>query len=136
MSKIDKFIHEAGNVKFRSAYRDSMYFVIKDKDETGLLSGPSNIFYVAFAIGYHFNKQEEIAKKAINHVNLVSLDIGIKELMARMVLKKKPEINNPEDLWKEVEKYAEYGIQVLFNTLQEKGNVLDIPTILEKDIES
>lgn len=129
---VDSYI-DAGNVKFRSAFRDSMYFVIRDKDQSGLFGSISKIFYTAFAIGYHFDKKEEIAKKSINHVNLVSLDRGIKELMVRLVLKRKPNIENPKDLWKEVEKYAEYGIQILFETWK-KNNILDIDEILEKPI--
>ncbi len=128
--KIEEFI-DAGNIKFRSAYRDSMYFVIKEKDDTGLLVGMSEMFYVTFAIGYHFNQQVEIAPKSINHVNLVSLDRDIKELMVRLVLKRKPQITDAKELWKEVETYAEYGIQVLYNSWKE-NNFLDIYKILER----
>jgi hypothetical protein len=132
MIKTEDFIDDAGNVKFKSAFRDSMYYVIRDKDKTHLFKGISSIFYTAFAIGYHFDKQLDIAPKSINHVNLVSLDRGIKELMVKLILKRKKEIIDSKDLWREVEKYAEYGIQVLFNSLKEKENFLDIPSILEK----
>ena len=128
---IDKFLD--GNIKFRSFYRDSMYKVIENKDKSGLFNGPSSIFYTAFAIGYHFDKQDQIKPKAINHTNLVSLDREIKELMIRLILKRKPKLNEPKELWKEVETYAEYGIQVLFEALKNKNYELDISEILEKN---
>jgi hypothetical protein len=131
MSDIESFV-DAGNIKFKSAFRDSMYEVIEKKDETGLLKGKSKIFYTAFAIGYHFNKTEPIAKKSINHVNLVSFDRDIKELMVVLILKRHPKIKDSKELWSLVEQYAEYGIQVLFNTLKEKDNSLDINFLLEK----
>jgi len=130
MKKADKFT-DAGNIKFRSAYRESMYFKMRDDDQSGLFSSISEMFYTAFAIGYHFDKQEEIAKKSINHVNLVSLDRDIKELMVRLILKRKGDIDTPKDLWKEVEKYAEYGIQVLFNTWKDNNNSVVVESILE-----
>jgi len=130
MKDTERFV-DAGNVKFKSAFRDSMYFVIRQKDETGLLGGLPELFYAAFAIGYHFNKQETIAKKSINHVNLVSLERSVKEMMVLLVLKRKPNITEPKDLWREVETYAEYGIQVLFNAWK-KNNVLEINEILEE----
>ncbi len=131
MGNKTEFFVDAGNIKFRSAFRDSMYAVIKEKDESGLFNGPSDIFYVSFAIGYHFNKQIEIASKSINHVNLVSLDRGIKELMVQLILKRNPKIEDSKKLWSEVEKYAEYGIQILYNSWKEKNDFLDINSILE-----
>lgn len=128
MKDINEFI-DAGNVKFRSAFRESMYFVIRDKDESGLFKSISHLFYVAFAIGYHFDKQSDIKKNAINHVNLVSFDRDIKELMARLILKKDSTITDSKKLWKEVEKYAEYGIEVLFESWKKKG-YLEIPEIV------
>lgn len=132
MVNIDSFI-DVGNLKFRSAFRDSMYFVIRDKDKSGLFNNMAKIFYTAFSIGYHFEKKESIAKKSINHVNLVSLDRSIKELLVRLILKRKPNIENPKELWKDVETYAEYGIQILFESWKE-NNILDIDLILEKSI--
>ena len=110
-----------------------MYFKMRDDDQSGLFTSISEMFYTAFAIGYHFDKQEEIAKKSINHVNLVSLDRDIKELMVRLILKKKGDIYDPKNLWKEVEKYAEYGIQVLFNTWKDNNNSVVVESILESN---
>jgi len=129
--KIGDFIDDIGNVKFRTAFRDSMYSVLKSKDESGIFNNLGHIFYTAFSIGYHFDKQVEIARKSINHVNLVSLkERDMKELIVVLVLKRKQDIKNPKDLWREVEKYAEYGIQVLFNSWKEKG-FIEIDEILE-----
>ena len=125
----DNFL-EVGNIKFRSFYRDSMYKVIEKKSETGIFEGPSLIFYVAFAIGYHFNKQEKIKPKAINHVNLISLDREIKEIMIKLILKRNPKITNSKELWKEVEIYAEYGIQVLYDSLQERDFELNLDKLI------
>jgi hypothetical protein len=128
----EEIIDNAGNQKFRSAYRDSMYFVIRKKDKTGVFDNLPNLFYTSFAIGYHFNKQEEIASKAINHVNLVSLkERPIKQLMAFLVMKRHQNLTKPKEVWKEVEKYAEYGIQVLYNSWKEKDEI-NIKSILKK----
>ncbi len=129
------YIEDAGNVKPRSAYRDSMYAVIKNQDKSGLFSvkGMTKLFYTAFAIGYHFNKKEQIAKGAINHVNLVSFDRNIKELMVLLILKRKPDIESPKELWKEVSEYAEYGIQVLFDSWK-TNNIIDVDNILKMPI--
>lgn len=132
--KVDFFV-EAGNIKFRTSFRDSVYKVIESRDQSGLFNGPTLIFYVAFSIGYHFNKQMLIGRGAINHVNLVSMDRGIKELMAQLILKRKPQVKESKELWEEVEKYAEYGIQVLHNSLTENSSSLDILSILEKSAE-
>jgi len=125
----DKFL-ETGNIKFKSFYRDSMYKVIEKKDKTGIFEGPSLIFYVAFAIGYHFDKQEKIKPKSINHVNLVSLNRDIKEIMIKLILKRKSQITDPKDLWKEVETYAEYGIQILYDALQKKEFEIDLNKLI------
>lgn len=130
MVEVEEYIG-AGNIKFRTAYRESMYFRIRDQDKTGLFSNMPKLFYAAFAIGYHFNKKTKIASKSINHVNLVSLDRDIKELMVRLVIKRNSRLKDPKDLWREVEQYAEYGIQVLFDAWKEKG-ILDVDAILEK----
>lgn len=137
MKNLDFFV-DAGNTKFRSAYRDSMYHVIREKDQYRLFTkdnaGITGLFNTAFSIGYHFDKQTPIdTKNAINHVNLVSIDRSVKELMALLVLKRKPDIDEPKDLWAEVEMYAEYGIQVLFNSFKEKDDRVVISSILEKD---
>ena len=131
MSDVESFV-DAGNIKFKTAFRDSMYEVIEKKDETGLLKGKSKIFYTAFSVGYHFDKKEPIAKKSINHVNLISFDRDIKELMVILILKRNPKIKDPKELWGLVEQYAEYGIQVLFNSWKEKDNFLDIKSLLER----
>ena len=121
-----------GNIKFRSFYRDSMYKVIQRRDKSGLFDGPTSIFYTAFAIGYHFNKQTKIASNSVNHTNLVNFERNIKRLMIRLVLKRKPSIKDSKMLWKEVETYAEYGIQILFKSLKAKDYELDISEILGK----
>ncbi len=134
MNSIEPFIEDAGNVKFRSCFRDSMYAVLRKKDKTGLFGSVSEIFYTAFAIGYHFNKKTPLSKKPINHVNLVSFDRDIKELMVMLILKKNPSISKPKELWSEVEQYAEYGIQVLYDNWKEK-NVLDINSIIKSKLD-
>lgn len=113
-----------------------MYHVIREKDNYRLFTknnaGITGLFNTAFSIGYHFDKQTPIDKKnSINHTNLVSIDRSVKELMVLLVLKRKPEINDPKDLWSEVEMYAEYGIKVMFNSFKDKGNKLIINSILE-----
>ena len=134
MKNLDFFV-DAGNVKFRSAYRDSMYHVIREKDHYRLFTkkaGITGLFNTAFSIGYHFDEQTPIdIKNSINHVNLVSIDRSAKELMVLLVLKRKPEINDPKDLWTEVEMYAEYGIKVMFNSFKDNGDKLVINSILE-----
>ncbi len=130
MKNIDFFV-DAGNIKFRTNFRESMYYILRDKDQTGLFSSISDIFYNAFAIGYHFEKQEEIAPHSINHVNLVSLDRSVKELMVKLIVKRKPYMNDSKELWKEVEMYAEYGIQVLFNSWKKNNHMLEIDDLLE-----
>jgi len=130
MVEVEKHL-AAGNIKFRTAFRESVYFRMRDQDRTGLFSNLPKIFYTAFAIGYHFNKKTPIASKSINHINLVSLDRSVTELMVRLVLKKSPKLEDSKDLWREVEQYAEYGIQVLFDVWKEKG-IMDVDVILEK----
>ena len=135
MKNLD-FFADAGNVKFRSAYRDSMYHIIREKDHYRLFTkdnaGITGLFNTAFSIGYHFDEQTPIdIKNSINHVNLVSIDRSAKELMVLLVLKRKPEINDPKDLWTEVEMYAEYGIKVMFNSFKDNGDKLVINSILE-----
>ena len=130
MSEIDRFV-DAGNIKFKTVFRESKYHVIRDKDTTGLFGDITRLFYDAFAIGYHFKKQTPIGKNSINHVNLVSFDRDIATLMATLVSKRSPTIKDPKELWKEVEAFAEYGIQVLYEEWERKG-ALDIDAILEK----
>ena len=130
MNNLEYFV-DAGNIKFKTNYRDSMYNVLKEKDESGLFTRTSEIFYDAFAIGYHFDETVPIAPHTINHVNLVSLDRDVKELMAQLVLKRKADIEDPKKLWKEVEMYAEYGIQVLFKSWETNHKMLNIDDILE-----
>lgn len=130
MKNIEEFI-DAGNIKFHSIHRESIYHVLRSDDMTGLLSSISNTFYVAFAIGYHFDSMDEIAPRSINHVNLTNFDRATKELMVRLILKRKPNIDDPKELWKQVEMYAEYGIQVLFNSWKKNYKMLDINDILE-----
>lgn len=139
MNSIDRFL-DAGNIKFRTNFRDSMYHPLRDGDKTrldggqeedGLFSNITHLFCDAFAIGYHFNKNVDIAPNSTNHVNLVSMDRDVKELMAHLVLKRKPDISDPKELWKEVNTYAEYGIQVLFNSWKKNNKILDINDILE-----
>jgi len=139
MNKIDRFL-DAGNIKFRTNFRDSMYHALREGDRTrlegqeeedGLFSSMTDLFCDAFAIGYHFNKSEDIAPNSTNHVNLVSIDRDIKELLVHLVLKRKPEISDPKELWKEVNKYSEYGIQVLFNSWKKNNRNLDLKDILE-----
>lgn len=135
MKNLDFFV-DAGNIKFRSAHRDSMYHYIRENDNYNLFSkdgaGMTGLFNTAFSIGYHFDEQRPIDNKnAINHVNLVSIDRDTKELMTLLILKRKPEIEEAKDLWSEVEKYAEYGIQVLYNAFKNNGNKLIIDSILE-----
>ncbi len=137
MNNLDFFV-DAGNIKFRSTYRDSMYHVIREKDHYGLFTkniGITALFNTAFSIGYHFDKQTPIIDRPnlVNHVNLVSIDRGVKELMVQLVLKRKPDIDNPKDLWAEVGMYAEYGIQVMFNSFKDSGDKLVISSILETD---
>lgn len=118
-----------GNVKFRTAYRESMYFQVRNHDTTGLFKSMTHLFYTAFAIGYYFNKKTKIAKKAINHTNLVSFDLEIKQLMVELVLKRNKTNLNPKELWREVEEYAEYGITVLYDSWK-KNNIFDIDDII------
>jgi hypothetical protein len=141
MNNIDSYL-DAGNIKFRSNFRDSMYHVLREKDKTkligedededGLLSNITNLFCNAFAIGYHFNKAVDIAPNSTNHVNLVSIDRDIKELMVHLILKRHPDMTDPKELWKEVNRYSEYGIQVLFNSWNEKNRILDLSDIMER----
>ena len=129
-SRIFEFV-EAGNIKFKTSERESMYQHLRENDETGLFTNLGDIFYTAFSIGYHFDDKKELKKGAINHVNLVSIPQEIRELMVILVLKRNPKITNPKELWKDVELYAEYGINVLFNSWKEKRR-LDIDDILGK----
>ena len=133
---LEFYIDDAGNVKPRSAFTDSMYKVIRNKDKSGLFSGKggmTKLFYSAFAIGYHFNKKELIAKGSVNHVNLISFDRKTAELMVLLILKRKPDIENPKELWKEVSEYAEYGIQILFESWK-KNNLIEVDEILKSPI--
>ncbi len=140
MVNVEKFV-DAGNIKFRTVHREAMYWKLRDTDVTVLdaenikksekIFTLENLFYMAFAIGYHFNQQIPIGKNAINHQNLVSLDRDIKLLMVHLILKRKGNIDNPKKLWGEVETYAEYGIKVLFNSLKDNNNILEINKILE-----
>lgn len=134
MKNIEEFV-DAGNIKFRTKHRESIYYVLRDDDMTGLFSSISDTFYTAFAIGYHFESKEEIAPKSINHVNLVSFDRGVKELMVQLILKREPNIDDPKELWKQVEMYAEYGIQVLFNNWKKNYKMLEIEDIIESPID-
>ncbi len=148
--EIEKF-KRVGNIKFRTNYRESMYWKLRDtdfsrlesstakKDEGGVFSSLNDIFSTAFAIGYHFDKQLPVTRMGkltpVNHVNLVSFVDNrseVADLMVILILKRKPEITNPKILWAEVEKYAEYGIKVLFNSIQDKKNILEIDDIIEK----
>lgn len=130
MNKIEKFV-DAGNIKFTTRHRESIYHVLRSDDTTGLFSSISNTFYTAFAIGYHFESMDKIAPKSVNHVNLTNFDRGTKELMVQLILKREPNIDDPKELWKLVEMYAEYGIQVLFNSWKKNYKMLDIEDILE-----
>jgi len=125
---IEKYV-DVGNVKFRSGHRDSMYFVLRDKDDSKLFSSIPSIFYTAFAIGYHFDRFSDIPPKAINHINLVSMDREIKELMVILMLKRFQDMD-PKDLWKKVEMYAEYGIEVLFNHWKENKNSIILDQLI------
>jgi len=133
MVEVEGYIIDAGNIKFKTVFIESMYHRIMKTDQTGLFSNKpmQKLFYSAFAVGYHFNRKTPIATKSTNHVNLVSFSRDVKELMIRLVLKRSPELKNPKELWHEVEQYAEYGIQVIFDAWKEK-EILDIATILEK----
>lgn len=130
MNKLEYFV-DAGNIHFKTHYKDSMYDTLREKDESKLFTSITEIFYDAFAIGYHFDQTVPIASPSINHVNLVSFDHSVKELMAQLVLKRKTNIDDPKELWKEVEMYAEYGIKVLFNSWNKNHKTLNIDDILE-----
>jgi hypothetical protein len=130
MKKIDDFV-EAGNIKFRTNYRDSIYNILKEGDESGLFKSSSEVFYIAFSIGYHFNQQASLTKGSINHVNLVSFDRDIKELMVKLVLNRNPNIDDPKELWSNVETYAEYGVQVLYNSWKKNNKMIELDSIVE-----
>ena len=130
MKDVSNFVENVGNIKFFTSYRESMYFEIREKDKSGTFgTGLSNIFYCAFSIGYHFDKEEDKKRGSINHVNLISLDKSVKELMTLLILKRYPDIKSPKELWKKVERYAEYGIQVLYKSWSDK-KILDINFVL------
>lgn len=108
-----------GSIKFKSNRRDSHYYPIKEKDQFGLFNNVSDIFYASFAIGFNFNKQKELLTDSINHVNLFNMDKKQKELMASLVLSRhSDEISNSKELWSIVERYAEYGVEVLHESLK------------------
>jgi hypothetical protein len=89
------------------------------------------VFYIAFSIGYHFNQQASLTKGSINHVNLVSFDRDIKELMVKLVLNRNPNIDDPKELWSNVETYAEYGVQVLYNSWKKNNKMIELDSIVE-----
>ncbi len=108
-----------GTIRFRTNHREK-YHRIRDKDEYGLFSNVVEILYTAFAIGFYYNQQKDITADAINHANLMSFDRNVKEIMALLTLSRhKEEITSSKDLWSIVGRYAEYGIDVLYNKLEE-----------------
>jgi len=134
MEIVNQLANPPKNIKLHTTVRDSKYHVLRDQDESGLFGqreAVREIFCMAFAIGYYFNEQKPIGKGSINHVNIVSLDLEFKQLATLLILKRKPDITDPKELWKEIEIYAEYGIEVLFNSWKDKG-ILDIADIFNK----
>ena len=141
MNNIEEFAFPKKTIKPRSALRESMFWVMRDEDKTrftlnsereesaGMLS-MANTYMMAFAVGYHFNKKKKIASGAINHVNVSSMDEDFKRLAVTLVLKRSPKLNDAEDVWAEINEYAEYGVEVLFVNWK-KNKILDIASILD-----
>lgn len=135
MTRVATFIDEASAFKLSTAFREEMYFRIREaekkEDKPNLLTDNHTLYYTAFAIGYHFdNNPKEVLKSSIAFINVNAINREIAELMVRLVLKRKPEIDDSRELWSEIEKYAECGIQILYDNWKE-NKMVDVSEILE-----
>lgn len=116
--------------KFRTLHRDDMYHVIRENDRTGLFSGMIDIFLMAFAIGFHNDKREQVkGSGAINHANSSAINADDQDLIIALMLDRHDQISKDE-LWSMVEEYAEGGIHILYESLKLSEWVLDVETII------
>lgn len=125
--------------KFRTLRRDSMYFPIRDNDNTGIFGQMSSIFMMSFAIGFHRGLRKSVeGSGSINHVNISSIDIDTQDMIIMMILDRHPEISSPnqkDDVWTLVEQYAEGGIEVLYESLRLSEWVLDVESLIDRSRE-
>ena len=132
MTSVETLIDDAVKHKVSTGFREEMYHKIRaaEKKEKGtnLLIDNHVLYNTAFAIGYHFNEQKDPGTTAFINVNV--MDREIKDLMVRLILKRKPELDAWKDVWGEIEKYAEGGIQILYDNWKER-KMADIAEILE-----
>ena len=115
--------------KFKTCHRDDMYHVIWENDPAKLFSSMVNIFLMSFAVGFHLEKRAALGPGSINHVNMVNIGSDHQDLIIVLMLDRHPDLSNAQDLWAMVEEYAEYGIQVLFESLKRSDWVLDIDDV-------
>lgn len=120
--------------RYRTLHRDDMYHPIRDNDQTGMFKQINSIFLMSFAIGFHRRMLESVkGGNSDNHVNNLSIDSEIQDVIILMILDRHTEITSPEQkdqLWSLVEQYAEGGIKVLYESLRLSEWVLDVDSVI------
>lgn len=119
--------------RYRTLHRDDMYYPIRDNDQTGMFKQINTIFLMSFAIGFHRGLLESVKGSSDNHVNNMSIDSEIQDVIILMVLDRHTEITSPEQkdqLWSLVEQYAEGGVKVLHESLRLSEWVLDVNSVI------
>ena len=122
--------YEYPSKKFRTLHRDDMYHVIEENDRIKMFSRVIDTFMMAFAIGFHLNKRKHVTgSDAINHTNMSYISVDNQDLIILLMLDRHPEIETASELWSMVEDYAEFGIEVLFESLRRSDWVLDMDDV-------
>jgi len=104
--------------------------VLRNKDKTGLFRDVTSTFLLAVAVGLYFNKTKSNTKGAINHVNLPSLDKSAIDVLTTMIIHKNPDVKSHEEVCKLMNNYAEYGINVIFNSWKHNNFLFDINKLI------
>jgi NADH:ubiquinone oxidoreductase subunit C len=116
--------------KFKSREK-ALYDDLRDNEPTKVFNSISDTLLCAFTVGYHFDKKTETSKgNAI--VNLSSIPADTKRLMVELILLRHPDLETANEIWKVAEEYAEWGIEVLHDSVKSNGYHLFIDDVLGK----
>lgn len=116
--------------KIKSNYR-LYYEELEEIEKIGFFKNRGDTFLCSFAIGYHFKATGDL-KNSISVVNTSSLSLNARGLVVELIHYRHPDLKTAEDIWKMAEGYAEWGIQVLYNSVISNNNHLFIDDILQK----
>ena len=121
---------ESSSFKFKTCHRDDMYHVIRDNDDTRMFRHVVDIFLIAFSIGFRKGSRKTIGSGSINHVNAVNIKTDKQDLIILLMLNRHKDLEDADALWGAVGEYAEYGIEVLCESLKRCDWILDVDDLM------